>query len=147
MTPNSKIASKVGEDGMGAIYRATDTKLNREVVITEEQALPVIHQLIDALEYADDKGIVHRNLKPANLKLTADGPASGTIPTAIMASTTHLVLSLRRIFSVKLILFPDHLPLVAALTSTNGVNSQRVVPSFASRLMSTVYWSKAEAAR
>src|SRR6202140_3547148 len=122
MSPQSSIAhyrisAKIGEGGMGEVWRATGTKLNREVAIkvlpdsfaadpdrltrftreaqvlaslnhpniaaiygvedralimelvegdtltgplTAEQALPLIQQLIDALEYAHDKGIVHR---------------------------------------------------------------------------------------
>jgi serine/threonine protein kinase len=38
-----------------------------------ETALPLIHQLIDALEYAHERGVVHRDLKPANIKITPEG--------------------------------------------------------------------------
>lgn len=38
-----------------------------------EDALNIAKQVCDALEYAHDHGIVHRDVKPANIKVAADG--------------------------------------------------------------------------
>src|SRR5499425_2544352 len=41
--------------------------------IPVDEALPIAKQIAEALEYAHEKGIIHRNLTPGNIKLTADG--------------------------------------------------------------------------
>jgi serine/threonine protein kinase len=41
--------------------------------ISIDEALPIARQIADALEYAHEKNVVHRDLKPGNVKVTPDG--------------------------------------------------------------------------
>jgi serine/threonine protein kinase len=38
-----------------------------------DEALPIVRQVVDALEAAHEQGVVHRDMKPANIKVRPDG--------------------------------------------------------------------------
>jgi eukaryotic-like serine/threonine-protein kinase len=42
-------------------------------VLTESRCLKIVADIADALHFAHEKGIVHRDVKPANVLMTADG--------------------------------------------------------------------------
>ena len=130
-----EILAPIGAGGMGEVYRARDSKLNRDVAIkvlpsalsndadymarfqreaqvlaslnhpniaaiygledhaivmelvegptladriaqgpvSIEEALPIAKQIAEALEAAHEKGVIHRDLKPGNVKATPEG--------------------------------------------------------------------------
>ena len=54
----------------------TGTTLRNVVVSRElptDQALVIVPQLCDALQYAHDQGVIHRDIKPENILLSSDG--------------------------------------------------------------------------
>lgn len=50
--------------------------LDREDVLTVEQALPIFRQVCAGLAYAHDRGIIHRDIKPANFMLLTEPQGS-----------------------------------------------------------------------
>jgi eukaryotic-like serine/threonine-protein kinase len=79
------VLASLNHSGIASIYGVEERALIMELVpgptladrmargrISVEEAQDVIRQLADALEYAHDRGVVQRDLKPANIKLDPD---------------------------------------------------------------------------
>src|SRR5947208_1974218 len=80
-TREAQVLASLNHPNIAAIYGVEERAIVMELVegqtlsgpLPLDAALPVIHQLIDALEYAHEKGVIHRDLKPANIKVTPEG--------------------------------------------------------------------------
>ena len=53
-------------------------RLGRAGRLPWTEAVPIVCQLLDALEYAHRRGVVHRDMKPANVLMSADGAVKVT---------------------------------------------------------------------
>ncbi len=78
--PNIVTLFDAGED-QGLLYLAfefvegTDLahRLEEPPPVTLPEALRIVRQAAEALDYAHEQGVIHRDIKPSNLLLTADG--------------------------------------------------------------------------
>ncbi len=71
------IAAIYGIEGQAIVLELVDGPTLSDRIaagpLSIEDALPIARQIAEALEAAHEKGVVHRDLKPGNIKLTSDG--------------------------------------------------------------------------
>jgi len=83
------VLASLDHTNIGAIYRLVDAEDSRTLVlaliegqtladridagpIPIDEAVAISKQIIEAFEYAHDRGVVHRDLKPENVKITPE---------------------------------------------------------------------------
>ncbi|MBR6057402.1 MAG: SUMF1/EgtB/PvdO family nonheme iron enzyme [Victivallales bacterium] len=59
----------------GESLRQWMRRMRREGKMTLDAALPVLRQIAETLDAAHQQGVIHRDIKPDNVKFTADGTA------------------------------------------------------------------------
>jgi Tol biopolymer transport system component len=85
----AKVLAALNHPNIAAIYGLEDSGATHALVmelvegptiadrikggpVPVEEALPIAKQICEAIEYAHERGIVHRDMKPANIKVTSD---------------------------------------------------------------------------
>ncbi len=73
-----------GRDGIYAVYEyvaglSLETMLRRLALPEKPVLLRCLEQVAEALDYADTRGMVHRDLRPSNILITASEPVSAKV--------------------------------------------------------------------